>query len=333
MTTTLWLILAMGFTVSQAQAQWNNLQVQTYEASPTATAWITIQPKDATTWVVTASWTDLNAHTGLFDQVSTSFAGRDLEDAATGNTLSNPTVRLARAALVEETASNVNWLPETSSGIEWSDVGEFTPFTMYNNKQFGSGHGGVVLETSVGNFRADGGAIYIDDDGVGADDIRIYIGHDPYDYPLGGYFQISGPIPDGKTFADLWGTDNFSVSGAFGGTHLNLNIVNDLNFSPTVIEPKAGSTPNTPARIIAFTSNETTPGNYDFSWESESGKVYDLVSTTDLTSGEPLTWAVWDSRTDLTATPPANVLENVPGGGDSKRFFSIIEKSAPSSTP
>ena len=77
--------------------------------------------------------------------------------------------------------------------------------------------------------------------------------------------------------------------------------------------------------IVIITPNGQTPGNYDFSWNSQEGKIYDLVSATDLSS-PPATWLPWDNRTGIVATPSTNILLDVPGGGDTKRFFILVEK-------
>lgn len=84
--------------------------------------------------------------------------------------------------------------------------------------------------------------------------------------------------------------------------------------------------------LLTIAPNASTPGNYDFSWESQEGMLYDLVSATDLATA-PDTWAVWDGRADLAATPPSNTLSGIPGGGDPRRFFAVIEKEAPPPPP
>jgi len=84
--------------------------------------------------------------------------------------------------------------------------------------------------------------------------------------------------------------------------------------------------PSTPLQL-AITPNSDNPGNYDFSWNSQSGKVYDLVSSIDLNSA-PATWEVWNGNADIEAALDTNTLTNVAVNGDSKRFFSIVEKDA-----
>ncbi|MGL4398897.1 MAG: SGNH/GDSL hydrolase family protein [Luteolibacter sp.] len=77
-----------------------------------------------------------------------------------------------------------------------------------------------------------------------------------------------------------------------------------------------------------------TGANYDFSWPSQSGKVYDLLSSTDLSTA-PATWAVYDpdgaggndTYGDILATAPTNLLSAIPGSGPA-RFFVVREKAA-----
>jgi len=85
--------------------------------------------------------------------------------------------------------------------------------------------------------------------------------------------------------------------------------------------------PAAPPFDLVITPN-ATPGQYDFQWDSQAGKVYDLVSSTDLSTA-PETWSVWNGQADLAASPPTNTLGNIAGGGDVRRFFAVLEKDAP----
>lgn len=94
----------------------------------------------------------------------------------------------------------------------------------------------------------------------------------------------------------------------------------------TLIDNVSVTAPS-PASTLAVTISPTPdiPGSYDFTWNSQPGKTYDLVTSTDL-STPPSTWPVWQDQSDIPATPPVNTVTDVPGGGDPKRFFSIIGK-------
>jgi hypothetical protein len=74
--------------------------------------------------------------------------------------------------------------------------------------------------------------------------------------------------------------------------------------------------------------NASTLGNYDFTWDSSSNKVYDLVSNTNLDTS-PLNWPVWDGRANIPSGGTTTTLENVPGGGDPTRFFAVVGKAPP----
>ena len=66
--------------------------------------------------------------------------------------------------------------------------------------------------------------------------------------------------------------------------------------------------------------------NYDFSWERQDEKLYDLVSNTDL-SIPRADWPVYMGKADIAGSLP-NPLENVPGDG-TERFFAVVEKDPP----
>jgi hypothetical protein len=83
---------------------------------------------------------------------------------------------------------------------------------------------------------------------------------------------------------------------------------------------------------LMITSNGA---NFDFSWNSQAGKVYDLVTSTDLAT-PILTWPVYDPDGpggnaplgDIPATGTTTTLTALAGDGPT-RFFSIVEKDAP----
>ena len=76
---------------------------------------------------------------------------------------------------------------------------------------------------------------------------------------------------------------------------------------------------------MSITPNALTSGNYDFRWESRDGKLYDLVSATDL-STPPASWPVWMGNANIAGAAPENLLPDIPGGGDPGRFFAVVEK-------
>jgi len=113
------------------------------------------------------------------------------------------------------------------------------------------------------------------------------------------------------------------VRNATVGTN-NFPFIYDAKSFSVVDSPPPSPAPFT----VSILPNAATPGNYDFTWTSQAGKAYDIVTSTDLAT--PIaTWPVWDGRVNLPATPPNNTLTNVPGGGDVRRFFAVVERAAP----
>jgi hypothetical protein len=71
---------------------------------------------------------------------------------------------------------------------------------------------------------------------------------------------------------------------------------------------------------LAVTQNGA---NLEFTWNSQTGKLYDLLSATDLTTA-PATWGVWNGNADINAS-----FLTIPRPGDPKRFFALREKDGP----
>ncbi|MCB1134449.1 MAG: hypothetical protein KDN05_25265, partial [Verrucomicrobiae bacterium] len=155
---------------------------------------------------------------------------------------------------------------------------------------------------------------------------------------VGTDIEIDFTLTDQNDFSQL--IEATVAAGDFPGTYFGFGTrgrvrytvpgTNDIPFiydakSYSVIEVPAPS-PAPPTLVI--TPNTTTPGNYDFSWNSLAGRLYDLVSATDLSTAIS-TWPVWDGRTGLAGTPPENLLADIPGGGDEKRFFALVVRDAP----
>jgi hypothetical protein len=121
------------------------------------------------------------------------------------------------------------------------------------------------------------------------------------------------PTAEGEIVLKVAGTQ---PNGSFSTDDGSLNFIGITSAVPTG---------DLQLRIAANPSN---PGNYDFDWDSQSGKIYDLVSSTDLTTA-PATWSVWDGRSDIASGGTVTSLANVPGGGDLRRFFVVVEKNPP----
>ena len=73
---------------------------------------------------------------------------------------------------------------------------------------------------------------------------------------------------------------------------------------------------------LRITRNASTPGTYDFTWDSQDGKFYDLISSIDLAIPRN-TWTVWDGYADLPAsTGTTTTLTGVPSSNP-RRYFAM----------
>ena len=117
-----------------------------------------------------------------------------------------------------------------------------------------------------------------------------------------------------------WGTDN---------TLMNYNDDGKLAFLNAIKVLTGGFAPAEFSVTIA--RNTTTPGTYDFSWNSRAGKVYDLLTSTDL-STPIVEWPIYQSGPTLyqaiSSAGETTTLSAVPAGGE-RRFFVVSEYDAP----
>jgi hypothetical protein len=80
------------------------------------------------------------------------------------------------------------------------------------------------------------------------------------------------------------------------------------------------------AESAGFEFQVTSSGlDLNFSWKSSAGKIYDILSATDL-SNPPASWTPWVS--DISASPPTNT-ESYARPGDPIRFFAVRERALP----
>lgn len=205
--------------------------------------YITIQPKDAagTEWVATMSWSEINSH-DQWDQVTSSFPGRDAEASIDGTTVSvgGKSVISCRDTLhPDPDPSYINWVPVTSSRLSYNSAGEFLPgSTVYNIDQLVSGYGGVTYlggGTQGTNFPFYAAAgIFLDQYGVDVDRIGPIVPYDPQETPDYTWYQISGDITDGD-FLNYFTV--FSGSSTYGTTNLNLVVTTDWTYNPIIAVP------------------------------------------------------------------------------------------------
>ena len=65
-----------------------------------------------------------------------------------------------------------------------------------------------------------------------------------------------------------------------------------------------------------------------FTWKSQAGMRYDLLSVVDPSSTDPKDWPIYDGNMDLTPTPPTNTL-TIPLPPETIRLFVVEEFPAP----
>lgn len=82
--------------------------------------------------------------------------------------------------------------------------------------------------------------------------------------------------------------------------------------------------PGSAPLLLTIVPSSETPDTFDFSWTGKQGKLYDLVTSTDL-SVPIMDWPVYSTYGDLAADPTLNELIAVPSE-DGKRFFAVVEK-------
>jgi len=83
-------------------------------------------------------------------------------------------------------------------------------------------------------------------------------------------------------------------------------------------------------KITDISYDGTNPGakTFSVSWESEEGKLYNLRSTTDPASADPIDWPIVAGQENLAATPPENTV-TIPFPPDSTRLFVVEEFTPP----
>ncbi|MEJ6578551.1 MAG: hypothetical protein QNL33_01160 [Akkermansiaceae bacterium] len=139
---------------------------------------------------------------------------------------------------------------------------------------------------------------------------------------------VDPTLPNGSAFQMISRTyDAASIAGHFGAEMTIVLGVEDANdFANRVIfDDVSMEVEGSDSTLFSIAANGENPGNYDFKWGSKLGSLYDLVSSTDLSTA-PDTWPVWEDQLDIPGTSVEVTLSNIPGGDDSKRFFALIEK-------
>ncbi len=141
----------------------------------------------------------------------------------------------------------------------------------------------------------------------------------------------------GSIFADLnWVNyyidDGDPETGDFFRSSTNLELEATDNGDGTFTVAVATSGTSFP---LTITQNASTPGTFDFEWDSQPGKVYDLLTSTDL--ADPISeWPIYDDGVTVYESIPSagetTTLTAVPST-DPRRFFAMREADAPPPPP
>ena len=161
----------------------------------------------------------------------------------------------------------------------------------------------------------------------GVRDFRLSFSADGITYGAVSNYTLTQSVSLIKPLTGSNSAQFFDLSAQSGKRYVKLEVIStfyDSNeyavLSEVMFTGTAAPEP-APPFIVTITPNadNPNPGYYDFSWESKSNKVYSLVSSSDLST--PISsWEVWDGLTGLTS-PTTNVY----GGGNTKRFFAVVE--------
>jgi hypothetical protein len=130
----------------------------------------------------------------------------------------------------------------------------------------------------------------------------------------------------------LWGTNpnlddtnSVRVSGLTGDLSMNFPVrVGPVRHSVSGVQIIAVDAGPSGPLALSISPSPGQSGLFDFRWSSTANRVYDLVSSVDL-STSPDTWEVWDGREGINGTGETITLTGLPGGG-AKRFFALVEK-------
>jgi hypothetical protein len=235
------------------------------------------------------------------------------------------------------TAANLAWIEGTSVGA--AQTGESTWNNLARNSTPWAGSGG--LDTAGTDYAST----------VLASHTLAVANRPAADSAID--FNFAGSSAQLTALIDAWMVDNVDNARANPGLLLRdpsptfaANIRNRLAVHSTedanaALHPQLiveYSTAASDFRVIV-TPAAGTPGHYDFEWNSQPGKVYDLVSSTDLATA-PASWEVYDPDGpggndpygDIPSAGDTTTLTAVPSA-DPRRFFAMRERDAPPPPP
>jgi hypothetical protein len=231
------------------------------------------------------------------------------------------------------TAANRAWIEGTSTG------GAATGQSTWNNR---------AHNTSSWAGSAGLGTVGTDYDSTVLASYTMLVASKPADGAAID-FTFTGTTLALTGLIDAWMVDNVNNSQANpglllrdptptpGGSRRNRFTMNSREATNPALHPQLiveyanSSLPVTPLRLTIKPS-DGNPDHYDFTWTSQAGKIYDLLSSDDLATPVS-TWPVFDPDGpggnqpfgDIPATADTTTLTAVPGNGP-KRFFAIRQR-------
>lgn len=143
--------------------------------------------------------------------------------------------------------------------------------------------------------------------------------------------SVEPTLPNGGSFQMISRTyDAAALAGSVGAsTKILLGVEDSNDFANRVVFDEVSIEGLAPEGAAGLSLDISLFGDdsdfFNFSWNSKNDVVYDLVSSTDL-STDPGTWSVWEGQSDIPGTGSEITLNEI-FSGDSKRFFAVIERA------
>ncbi len=128
------------------------------------------------------------------------------------------------------------------------------------------------------------------------------------------------PVAVSSTAGTLTWTKFTGGSGTAGSVTYDVPTQTYMAFFDATSGVMAVASGSSASLLLAVTQNGA---NLEFTWNNQTGKLYDLLSATDLTTA-PAAWGVWNDHADIDAG-----FLTIPRPGDPKRFFALREKDDP----
>jgi hypothetical protein len=237
---------------------------------------------------------------------------------------------------------------ELTDAVDETGTPTTLDLTWSSGGTWGDGSANGDADAGIGNAQLQRG--YLDDNqGSPLQPIDITVTEIPYPlYDVVVYFSTdtAGDDYGDFTVTDANGTTTTTTTETkqLWGTNPNLDDSNSVRVSELSgdlamnFPVRIGPTRHSVSGVQIIRNGEALPDSlvldiapssagddlFDFSWQSQANLVYDLVSSTDLSS-TPDTWSVWDGRESVAGTGETLTVSGV-ASGEEKRFFALIAR-------